>query len=149
MYQFHPSEELTRLFVRSPYQGVEPAKATFLFIGLDANYAPGIEAQPIFAKVVEYHSDGVSFWREHGVHHPFLLPDYSGDGHFYHRTFARIGFTSSHASLVSFVELLHRPTVGRSDLAPEDLEPAHLEMVNAAILHGPRATSSFRPASPG
>ena len=75
---------------------------------------------------MEYHEDGVAFWLRHGVHHPFLLPEYRGDGRRYHRTFSRIGFTPRHAELVSFVELLHVPSVGRSKLAPQDLDPAHL-----------------------
>lgn len=70
------------------------------------------------------------------MHHPFLLPDYRGDGRRYHRTFARIGFTQQQADLVSFVELLHVPSVARSKLAPQDLDLSHLCGINAAILHG-------------
>lgn len=136
MYQPHPSEELNALFRHRPYQGVEPSVATFLFIGLDANYDAGLESSPAFRTVLEYHQDGVAFWRHRGVHHPFLLPDYRGDGRRYHRTFARIGFTSTHAHLVSFAELLHVPTVGRNDLAPQDFDPQHLRRLNEAILHG-------------
>lgn len=66
--------------------------ATFLFVGLDANYSPDLEASPSFQSVLEYHEDGVAFWRRYGVHHPFLLPEYRGDGRRYHRTFAKIGF---------------------------------------------------------
>lgn len=136
MYIVHPSNALVDLFARSPYQGVAPGRATFLFVGLDANYDAQIAAKPIFEKILKYHADGVAFWREHNVHHPFLLPDYSGDGRLYHRSFAKIGFTPEHASLVSFIELLHVPTVGRSVLAPEDLLISHLERINAAILDG-------------
>lgn len=136
MYQSHPSDELNGHFVQRPYQGTEPSSATFLFIGLDANYDRNIEHTPPFRSVLEYHQDGVAFWRSHGVHHPFLLPEYRGDGRRYHRTFARIGFTARHAALVSFAELLHVPTVGRSNLAPEDLQPSHLRMLNSAILNG-------------
>lgn len=136
MYQAHPSDELNTLFQHRPYQGVAPSEATFLFFGLDANYDPNLEFSPVFRSVVEYHQDGVAFWRNHGVHHPFLLPEYRGDGRRYHRTFARIGFTSTHAHLVSFAELLHVPTVGRNKLSPEDLDPLHLRRLNEAILHG-------------
>jgi hypothetical protein len=136
MYQPHPSEVLNTQFRQQPYQGVEPSRATFLFVGLDANYDPDIENSPSFHSVLEYHNDGVAFWQRHGVHHPFLLPEYRGDGRRYHRTFARIGFTPKHANLVSFAELLHVPTVGRSKLVPQDLDPAHLGMLNSAILHG-------------
>jgi hypothetical protein len=79
------------------------------------------------------------------VHHPFLLPAYRGDGRRYHQTFARIGFTPRHADLVSFAELLHVPTVGRNKLTNEDLDPAHLRRLNAAILCG-KAKHIFVPA---
>jgi hypothetical protein len=136
MYQAHPSRELASHFARRPFQGAEPSVATFLFVGLDANYDASIERSPLFQSVLEYHQDGVAFWRRHGVHHPFLLSQYTGDGRRYHRNFARIGFTSQHAHHVSFVELLHLPTVGRNKLAPEDLDHLHLRMVNSAILSG-------------
>lgn len=135
-YTPHPSRELTELFTRKPYQGVAPDKATFLFVGLDANYDDRIATSAIFPKVLEYHDDGVTFWQAHGVHHPFLLPGYSGDGRVYHRNFARIGFRPEHSPLVSFVELLHVPTVGRNLLVPEDLSEPHLRMLNTAILAG-------------
>jgi hypothetical protein len=136
MYQRHPSGELNELFARKPYQGVAPSHATFLFIGLDANYDAGISEKSIFANVIEYHDDGVAFWQRHRVHHPFLLPSYLGDGRHYHRNFARIGFRPEHAGLVSFAELLNVPTVGRNRLDPPDLDRAHLRMLNTAILEG-------------
>src|SRR4051812_18140893 len=104
MYQPHPSLELNLRFRHRPFQGAAPSAATFLFIGLDANYDENLERSPSFQTVLEYHRDGVAFWRRHGVHHPFLLPDYRGDGWRYHRTFARIGFSPQHAELVSFAE---------------------------------------------
>ena len=136
MYQAHPSAELNARFRHRPYQGVEPSAATFLFIGLDANYDPDVERSPSFRDVMEYHQDGVAFWQRHGVHHPFLLPEYRGDGRRYHRTFARIGFTPKHAELVSFIELLHVPSVGRNKLTSQDLDLSHLHRINDAILHG-------------
>jgi len=136
MYQSHPSGELNRLFANRPYQGAEPSSATFLFIGLDANYDGSIENTPTFKALLEYHQDGVAFWHHHGIHHPFLLPEYRGDGRRYHKTFARIGFTERSAALVSFAELLHVPTVGRSKLTQEDFEVSHLQMLNSAILNG-------------
>ena len=145
MYVAHPSPILGNLFFKKPYQGVAPDLATFLFVGLDANYDAEIESKPFFSKVREYHDDGVAFWRKHNVHHPFLLPEYSGDGKFYHRSFARIGFGPQHADLVSFVELLHVPTVGRSKLVATDLQVSHLRMLNSAILDG-QAEHIFLPA---
>lgn len=136
MYTPHPSAELNARFRHRPYQGVEPSVATFLFIGLDANYDPDLEGSPSFRTVLEYHEDGVAFWLRHGVHHPFLSQGYRGDGRRYHQAFARIGFTPRHANLVSFVELLHVPSVGRNRLLPRDLDALHLSRINAAILHG-------------
>lgn len=136
MYQPHPSSELNARFKQTPYQGVDPSSATFLFVGLDANYDADLEQSTSFRRVLEYHDDGVSFWRRHGVHHPFLLPEYRGDGRRYHRTFARIGFEPKHAHLVSFAELLHVPTVGRNKLTPTDLDRSHLAKLNDAMLHG-------------
>jgi hypothetical protein len=144
MYSVHPSRELNDLFAHKPYQGAAPDQAMFLFVGLDANYEPQIEQKAIFAKVREYHDDGVSFWRKYGVHHPFLLPEYSGDGQFYHRSFARIGFGPQHADLVSFIELLHLPTVGKSVLVTTDLDESHLKVLNSAIIEG-RAAHIFVP----
>ena len=136
MYSRHPSAELNDIFSRKPYQGVTPDRAAFLFIGLDANYNAQIAAKPIFPKVIDYHNDGVAFWQKNSVHHPFLLSEYTGDGKHYHRNFARIGFCPQHANLVSFVELLHVPTVGRNKLEATDLDMSHLKMLNSAILDG-------------
>ncbi len=136
MYSAHPSKELVLHFARRPFQGVAPASAKFLFVGLDANYDENIENSSLFTKILEYHKDSITFWHENGVHHPFLLPQYTGDGRRYHRNFARIGFTTQHAELVSFVELLHVPTVGRNSLTLEDLSYFHLKMINSAIFEG-------------
>lgn len=144
MYAAHPSSELSNLFVRKPYQGVEPDEARFLFFGLDANYSAQIDQMSIFSEIREYHNDGVGFWRKYGVHHPFLLPTYSGDGKFYHQSFARIGFSVEHAGLVSFTELLHVPTVGRSNIVTTDLDTSHLKKLNSAILDG-KAAHIFLP----
>ena len=146
MYTIHPNAQLNNKFQHKPYQGVEPSQATFLFIGLDANYDAGIETNPIFQKIIDYHDDAVSFWQKNGIHHPFLLPQYSGDGKFYHHSFARIGFRPEHASLVSFVELLHVPTVGRSKLVASDFNTEHLKMLNTAIIEG-NAKYIFIPSS--
>ncbi|WP_369935363.1 hypothetical protein [Xanthomonas tesorieronis] len=136
MYQLHPSAALREHFGDRPYQGAAPWDAEFLFVGLDANYAPDIESSPVFAEVLRYHQDGADFWQRHGVHHPFLLPAYRGDGRRYHRSFARLGFLPQEAAQVSFVELLHVPTVGRSKLVAADLDSAHLRMIDAAMRNG-------------
>lgn len=136
MFTRHPSPALNTLFAERPWQGADPLAARFLFIGLDANYAADIESSSIFPALLDYHRDGTAFWRRHGVHHPFLLPEYRGDGLRYHRNFARLGFTPEHAEQVCFIELLHRPTVGRNALRASDLDMRHLDRVDEAIRHG-------------
>jgi hypothetical protein len=138
VYQPHRSQKLTEMFRAKPYQGARPESAEFVFVGLDANYDAHIESSPAFLRVLEYHDDGVAFWRRHKVHHPFLLADYRGDGQRYHRNFARTGFEPEDACRVSFVELLHIPTVGGSQLMVEDLDSAHLDGLNALIQRGAR-----------
>jgi hypothetical protein len=136
MYKIHPSSKLNSLFLHKPFQGANPEDALFLFIGLDANYHIEIESSAIFSKIIEYHNNGISFWENHNVHHPFLLPEYKGDGSFYHKSFSNIGFTSQNANLISFVELLNVPTVGRNKLELEDISFDHLTKINSWILNG-------------
>ena len=78
----------------------------------------------------------MAFWKRHGVHHPFLLPGYTGDGKRFHRTFSRIGFTPAEANRVSFIELLAVPTAGRSSLVAADLDSAHLKLLHGAMFDG-------------
>ena len=149
MYQRHPSKQLNDLFSERPYQGADPIRAKFLFVGLDANYEANIASMGIMPFVIEYHSDGQAFWLRHGVHHPFLLPAYPkrAGGGFYHRTFARIGFTQVHADQVSFVELLDVPTVGTSRLEIADLKSNHLNWLDDVIRNG-AAKFVFIPPAP-
>ena len=135
-YKPHPNQELTDLFRAKPYQGAPPKDAEFLFVGLDANYHADIGSSSAFSRVKEYHKDGVAFWRNLKVHHPFLLADYNGSGQHYHRNFARIGFKPDDACRVSFVELLHIPTVGVSRLVVEDLDSAHLDWLGSLMKCG-------------
>ncbi|MBB5866113.1 hypothetical protein [Xanthomonas sp. 3058] len=113
-----------------------PYEAEFLFVCLDANYATDIEASVVFTELLRYHHDGAGFWQRHGVHHPFLLPGYRGDGRRYHRNFAQLGFLPQDAAQVAFVALLHVPTVGRSKLVAADLDITHLRMIDSAIRNG-------------
>jgi hypothetical protein len=136
VFQAHPSRILTEHFSRKPHQGADPESARFLFIGLDANYAPQVESSTIFPDLLRYHEDGPDFWRTMGVHHPFLLPQYKGDGRRYHLTFAKIGFQPIHADTVSFIEMLSRPTVGRSALIAQDLDASHLKSIRHAVFDG-------------
>lgn len=148
MYFRHKSLPLNDAFTERPFQGVEPKAARFMFIGLDANYDEDIENSPIFPQLLEYLKNGAELWKRHQVHHPFLLPSYKGAGRRYHKSVAAIGFTSENAEDISFVELLHLPTYGRSRLSSEDLDSAHLQRLNNAILHG-RVQFIFIPESVG
>lgn len=146
MYLRHPSPELQRLFAARPYQGADPRSARFVFVGLDANYDANVDRTPFFARIREYHEDGPSFWRRYGVHHPFLLPEYRGDGRFYHQSFARTGFMPSHADHVSFVELAEAPTVGRNQLDLRDLNPLHIAWLSEVLWRG-KARYIFMPSA--
>lgn len=137
MYHLHPSETLRRAFAARPFQGAEPERASFIFVGLDANYSADIERSAVFPQLLEYLSDGVAFWRKTSVHHPFLLTAYGNkDGTRYHRTFATIGLRPEHAPMVSFIELLHVPTYGRSALNVSDLSASHLQWLDRVIRAG-------------
>lgn len=136
MYSAHPCPELGQLFALRPFQGAHPHEARFLFVGLDANYDLGIADSSVFSQILEYQTNGVLFWQRRGVHHPFLLSSYRGSGRFYHQSFSRIGFTPHEAHQVSFLELLHLPTHGRSNLSVWDLDPTHLSFISSAILQG-------------
>lgn len=122
MFHPQPSPALREAFARKPYQGQAPEQTRCIFVGLDANYAEDVERSPVWPDLLAYLDDGVRFWRDRGVHHPFMLPEYRGDGRKYHRTFAGIGFTPGHAAEVCFVERVHVPTFGRSALTVGDLD---------------------------
>jgi hypothetical protein len=145
MYKLHPSEKLSSIFENKPYQGANPAEAKFLFFDLGANYEESLAEKWYFSEVVEYLSDGVSYWQLKGVHHPFMLPDYKGDGKLYHRRFAQIGFKPVNASEVSFVELVNFPTICRSKLNIDDLSEDHLKVLSSWVLEG-KAEYIFIPA---
>ncbi len=90
--------------------------------------------------MLSYLRNGSEFWRNRGIHHPFLLDQYRGNGRFYHETFRKIGFTPKHAECVSFVELLPFPTYGKSNLKAKDLASdeiqEHLRILNEIIACG-------------
>lgn len=50
--------------------------------------------------------------------------------------FARAGFEPEDACRVSFVELLHIPTIGGSERVAKDLDSEHLDRLNTLIQHG-------------
>ena len=69
---------------------------------------------PIFNFVTDYLTDGINFWNTHNIHHPFLLPDYKGDGKRYHTIFSKLKVESKFSSQIAFVELIGFPTTGMS-----------------------------------
>jgi hypothetical protein len=111
-YQKHPSILLNNLYKINNHQGANPNVAKILFIGRDPNWAFDIETMSMFNFVEEYLTDGVSFWKSHNVHHPFLLPGYKGDGKRYHRMFSKLKLDNSYSSEISFLELIGFPTTG-------------------------------------
>ena len=135
MYGRHPSSELCKLFRSKPYQGADPESASIIFLGLDANYSEEISDTPFFERILEYHSDGVSFWQRYGVHHPFLLDEYplnrTKGGVPYHRNFSKLELTADYADQISFVELLDIPTIGTTTQAAPN---AFYDLVNAQYL---------------
>jgi hypothetical protein len=121
-------------FYWKPYQGANPLSADNIFIGEDANFEADIETQPIWPWIAEYLQDGPSFWSNHWVHHPFLLPEYSGDGEAYHRWFSHVFCREGGAANgrvvplpqairdgISFVELLPWPTTAAKNILDEQL----------------------------
>lgn len=116
LFQQHPSSDLVALYQRRPFQGQVPEKASIIFLSSDANYSPEISRHSFFARILEYHADGVSFWKRHGCHHPFLHPEYplnrSTGGVPFHRNFSKLGLGPDHADHIAFLELLDVPTIG-------------------------------------
>lgn len=133
---YTPHEGLKAHFQHKPWKGNNPMLASFLFVGLDANYDANIHKT--LPEIFDYLCDGVRWWQtnKEGVHHPFRLIRYIGDGKRYHDKFAEIGFTPENAGLVSFVELLHLPTIGRSTLLSSDLSADHLRKLNNIFDNG-------------
>lgn len=143
-YDLHPSHELVELFRERPYQGQNPEKASVLIVGNDANYSAEISTHPFFDTILEYHSNGLSFWTKHEKHHPFLLSSYPFDrrtgGVRYHANFAKMKFTALDAHHFSFVELLAVPTIGNtgSDRKRffELMSKEHLEWLEQIVFDG-------------
>jgi len=140
-YGVHPSPELNEIFRRRPFQGQDPEQSRVLILGNDANYSADISAHDFFRRIVEYHADGIRFWRKRGTHHPFLLPEYPFDkrigGVRYHSNFAKMEFSPRDAPHFSFVELLHVPTIGNTgsdqDLFFRLLDRKHLQWLEHLI----------------
>jgi len=145
-YGIHPSDRLVRLFSNKPYQGENPANAKILVIGNDANYSPEISRHEFFERILDYHADGVGFWKTTGVHHPFMLGNYPFDrrkgGVRYHLNFSKLNIGPEYADKFSFIELLNVPTIGNTgsnkDLFFQLLDPVHLSWLESIVLGGER-----------
>lgn len=112
IFQKHASKLLNELYLKKNYQGANPADARILFVGRDPNWASDVETKEVFYYISEYLTDGVSFWNKYNIHHPFLLPNYKGDGRRYHKIFSKLNVESSASNKISFVELIGFPTTG-------------------------------------
>ena len=112
----HPSIQLVELFKKKPYQGQSPHQAKVIFLSSDANYSEEISNHSFFKLILEYHEDGITFWKKYGIHHPFLHATYpfkkNKGGVPFHKRFTSIGLTSDYAEYVCFLELLDIPTIG-------------------------------------
>jgi hypothetical protein len=55
------------------------------------------------------------------IHHPFLLPNYKGDGKQYHKNFSKLNVGSCASTKISFVELIGFPTTGMAKSNKKDV----------------------------
>lgn len=108
----HPSVLLNNLYKEKNHQGADPQTANILFVGRDPNWAIDVENMSMFHFVSDYLTDGITFWKTHNIHHPFLMSSYKGDGKRYHTIFSKLKLDSKHSSQISFVELIGFPTTG-------------------------------------
>jgi len=122
-YGEHGLQKLEKIYRLKPYQGQDPRLAKVIFLGRDANYSRLIGNTEFFRYILEYHNDGVAFWKNYNIHHPFLHEEYPynknrdkrfKDGVKYHQVFARMGLTSKYADYISFLEILNKPTGGNT-----------------------------------
>ena len=136
IFKKHLSPDLVELFHHRPFQGQSPEQASIIFLSSDANYSPEISYHLFFKRILEYHADGVSFWKRHGCHHPFLLEDYPFNkktgGVPFHRNFSKLGLGPEHAKHISFLELLDVPTIGNKS---EDREQYNMLLTSSASHH--------------
>lgn len=94
-FQKHPSKILIDLYNEKNFQGANPFDAKVLFVGKDPNWSIDIDELPIFNLVQEYLSDGVKFCKKYNIRHPFLHPNYYGDGKKYHKAVSRLNLDSN------------------------------------------------------
>lgn len=113
-FQKHPSQILINLYKEKNFQGANPFDAKVLFVGRDPNWAINIDELPIFNIVKEYLFDGIAFWKKYNIHHPFLHPEYDGEGRKYHKAISRLNLDNKLADKISFIEIIGFPTTGMS-----------------------------------
>ena len=100
---------------------------------------------------MEYLLDGRAFWANHGVHHPFLLGGYGGEGLQYHNHFSHIfnhvdgnphgaeqPLPAHVRDGITFAEILPRPTIGNGNIAngamlAEAMGMGHIEWLAGLI----------------
>jgi hypothetical protein len=111
----HDFDKLKKIFIEKPFQGQYPDKSKVLFVGQDANYPKDISNE-LFKYILEYHENGVCFWKKYGIHHPFLLPEFKKEvgGIAYHKKFTKLCLGPKYAEHISFVELTDIPTFGNT-----------------------------------
>lgn len=120
VFGIHPAQGLIEAYQKKYWQCQDPKNAQIIFLGLDANWDKNVENSSIYEEVSRYLNDGVTYWKNNGYHHPFLLPDYKkGDGYRFHANFVKTQITSQYADNISFIELLPIPTFGRSSMEPD------------------------------
>jgi hypothetical protein len=143
-FQKHTSDEMVALFHKRPYQGQSPEEAAIVFLSSDANYSPAISSHSFFEHILEYHEDGIAFWKRYGCHHPFMLPNYPFNrnkaGVPFHRNFSKLGLGPEYAEHICFLELLDVPTIGNKsedrDQFYKLLSLRHLEYIESLIRGG-------------
>lgn len=149
-YGEHGFKEPEKLYEEKPYQGQHPYSAKVIFLGRDANYpqAIGEDKHDFFKYILEYHKDGVAFWKKYKIHHPFLHPEHPynkmkdicfTDGIRYHKTFARMGLDSRYAEYISFMEILNKATCGntgknKDNWFYDNIDDAHIKMLEEVLL---------------
>lgn len=137
-YGFHPDKDLNSVF--NGYQGVKPEDATIIIMALDANYDENFGDDIFFKNDIIDYQKNYQDWidKNSEIHHPFLGKNYIGDkrkgGVKYHSNFSKLELSLEMRKSLCFLELLGRPTVGRTGgnysliLSDDNLE--HLKRIN-------------------
>jgi len=137
-YGFHPDKELNQEF--HGYQGCKPEDADIIIMALDANYDENFGNDLSFKNDIINYQKNYQDWinKNSEIHHPFMSKNYTGDkrkgGVKYHNNFSKLELSLEMRKSLCFLELLGRPTVGRTGgnysliLSDDNLE--HLKRIN-------------------